>query len=109
MSVWDVPRTHQLPAGCSPALSHCTHTGSGRGPMFRRHDAYFGTLYFPLPAVACTHHGLHDSSASVHGAADRKSTSKFSLYYLTQADASGHEAFVAPICFTYCGPLAFRA
>ena len=93
MSVWDVPRTDQLPAGCSPALWHGMDVQAGRGLMVPHHDDHFGMFYFPHPPVACTH---HDRSACFHGAAGRKSTSKFSLYFLTQADISAHEVMFTP-------------
>lgn len=34
MSVWDVPRTDQLPAGCSPALFLPRAPTPSRGPRF---------------------------------------------------------------------------
>ena len=93
MSVWDVPRTDQLPAGCSPALFHGMDVQAGRCLMVSPHDDHFGMLYVPDPAAAGTH---QDRPASARGAARCKSTSKFSLYFLTQGNISAHEVMFTP-------------
>ena len=54
MSVWDVPGTDQLPAGCSPALLHGMGAPAGRGLMLPHHGDHFGMRDLPHPAVPCT-------------------------------------------------------
>ena len=93
MSVWDVPRTDQLPAGCSPALLHGMGAPAGRGLMLPHHGDHFGMRYLPHPAVPCTQ---QDHPASVYGAAGHKSTSKVSLYFLTQVHFSAHKVRFTP-------------
>ena len=93
MSVWDVPRTDQLPAGCSPALLHGMDAPAGRGLMVPHHGDHFGMCYFPHPAVPCTQ---QDRPASVHGAAGRKSSSKVPVCFLWQAQFSVHEVRFTP-------------
>ena len=54
MSVWDVPRTDQLPAGCSPALLHGTDVQVRRGLMVLPHDDHCGLFTFSLSS-RCLH------------------------------------------------------
>ena len=83
MSVWDVPRTDQLPAGCSPALFHGMDVQAGRCLMESPHDDHFGMLYVPDPAVAGTHLRARTKTAPRPPAARHAASQQVSFRFIS--------------------------